>query len=74
MTSQFYRPHPTAPGLVTIHEADGSAATRCPGLWPLIETEDGAWVSSGLSGRYEHADGIVCSVADAQAAGVARED
>lgn len=74
MPSQFYRPHPTAPGLATIHDADGSAATRCPGVWPLIESDGGAWVSSGLSGRYEHAEGIVCHEADAIAAGVAQED
>ena len=53
-------------GNVTVFEADGSTATRIDAnVYP---------VGSNLSARYEHADGIELTVADAEKIGLMIEE
>ena len=51
---------------VILHDDDGSAVTRIDAnVYP---------VGSQLSARYEHADGIVLTVSDAESIGIHTED
>jgi hypothetical protein len=64
--------------VAVLHVDDGSAATRLDAsVYPVTYREDdnGSVIvgSSELSARYEHAAGIVLTLADAQTLGIAIE-
>ena len=60
--------------VAVLRVADGSPATRITAchLWPIRQSNNG-WRSTGVSARYDHAEGITLYATDARRAGIAFE-